>query len=576
MTNEIVISDLSICEPADRLHRDFRHGTWRLVGYETELFGGTMVYSGPGMDSAPLKLPINTSGYHKIYVGVQYPEFCDVHVRLRLTDDPAYTLVRSEQQSEKDRQGLPNAYGVFFTGKAFREWEVTEAFWKIADLAGQDLTISRFNEGSPGQGGNEAELYSNLVFIRLVPLTDDEIADYHRELPRDDTRRLLAMNDGGIFINVRTKEDIWAQIEPYRESDVDVMLWATFKGENSTYRTKVGRQPPAAYSPFDRFASGDWWHDSLTALESEGTDFMTEAIHAAHAAGLRIFPSLRLQTADKPVPRDLSPGSFQEQHPEFLSRDRAGCATGRMSLAYPEVRQFWVDLLCEAVAYGFDGAHVIFCRSWPFVYYDEPAIERFQALYGENLLDITDDDPRFRALMAEYVMQFAREVKAAMDTLGHNMSKSLELAYSVNNTIESNLKWGIDVQALVNERLVDYLIPHPTNAMNASEWLPWYIDLVRGTPVRLYPDLYPRRQPAAAALYSADTLYDLGCDGIALWDTYARTSRISEWATMKRLGHREEIKLWRESGKGNDHFRVIPFTRLADRGVDPRFYFSDG
>ena len=67
-----------------------------------------MIYSGPGMNSGPLTLSLNCEGYHAIYVGVHYPsQFGDTHVRLRLTDDPAYTLVRAETQSGKDLKRHP-------------------------------------------------------------------------------------------------------------------------------------------------------------------------------------------------------------------------------------------------------------------------------------------------------------------------------------------------------------------------------------------------------------------------------------------------------------------------------------
>ena len=119
-------------------------------------------------------------------------------------------------------------------------------------------------------------------------------------------------------------------------------------------------------------------------------------------------------------------------------------------------------------------------------------------------------------------------------------------------------------------------MPHPTVAMGAAKWIGPLVDLVRGTNVKLYPDLYPRRQPPAASLYSAQTLYELGCDGITMWDTYSRVFRISEWAMMKRIGHREEIKSWREAGKGNDYFRVLDFKWIGDRGGDPRYYQTNG
>jgi len=80
-------------------------------------------------------------------------------------------------------------------------------------------------------------------------------------------------------------------------------------------------------------------------------------------------------------------------------------------------------------------------------------------------------------------------------------------------------------------------MPHPAFANPPwhdvkLEWLKPLVELVKGTSVKLYPDLYPRRQPPAASLYSADELYDLGCDGITLWDTFSRVFRISEWAII--------------------------------------------
>ena len=136
--------------------------------------------------------------------------------------------------------------------------------------------------------------------------------------------------------------------------------------------------------------------------------------------------------------------------------------------------------------------------------------------------------------------------------------------------------WGVDVAALVQEELADYLLPHPTFAKNAAAWLPPLVELVKDTSVKLYPDLYPRRQPPAASLYSAATLYQLGAEGISLWDTYNRVVRISEWAMMRRLGHREEIEVWRAAGKGDDYFRVLNFKQLGAQSGDPRYFQTNG
>ena len=556
------------------------------------------------MNSEPLTLPLNCEGYHAIYVGVHYPgQFGDAHVCLRLTDDPAYTLVRAETQSGKDLNGIPPELRWSHTTKAFSDYQVSEAFWKVADLTGVDLIISRFNEG--GRGGSYTEMYSNLVYVRLVPLSEAEMEEYQQELPRMDTKRLVAMNDAGIFSELRTKEDIWAQFEPYRDSDVEIMLWATFKGENCTYRSRIGRTLPSGNNPFDRFAAHERWDVTLEKLEEQGVDFMAEVVQAAHALGIRIFPSLRLQ-GPKAAPLEMEKGSFYDRHPEFRCKDKHGRGIAHLSLAFPEVRHLWISLLCEALEYGFDGVHAIFCRSQPFVLYEAPVIQRFREEYGEDPRECPDDDPRFWRVLSTFVTQFARELRTAVDAMSKRVGRKLEIAYNITSTMESRLRapgidpasrpevaggagkynlsevmqsnmvWGVDVETLVKEGLVDYLMPHPTFAMNAAEWIQPMVELVKDTPVKLYPDLYPRRQPPAASLYSAQTLYDLGCDGLTLWDTYSRVFRISEWAMMKRLGHREALKDWGKAGKGDDYFRVLNFKWIGDRSGDPRYYQTNG
>ena len=274
------------------------------------------------------------------------------------------------------------------------------------------------------------------------------------------------------------------------------------------------------------------------------------------------------------MPVELEPGSFYERHPEFRCRGRNGQSIAHLSLAFAEVRAHWISLLCEALSYGFDGVHIILCRSWPFVFYEDPVIVHYRAAYGTEPGD--EEDPRLWRTLAHFVNLFARELKAAVGEMEQKLGKKIAIAYNTNTTHESNLRWGIDVETLVAEGLIDYLMPHPTFAKSAADWLPPLAALVKDTPVKLYPDLYPRRQPPAAALYSAQTLYDLGADGLTFWDTYSRVYRISEWAMMKRLGHREEIALWREQGRGDDYFRVLDFKWLGDRSGDPRFFQTNG
>ena len=579
--DETILSDLTACRPANRLDRAYRHGTWRLIDYETGQFRGTMVYSGAGMDSGPLTLPLDRDGLHAIHVGVHYPsQFAEVHVRLRLTDDPAYTLIRGEFQSPKDLRGMPPDLAEHHAGKRFADYQLSEVFWKIADLSDQELVISRFNRGADPARKQWAEYFSNLVHVRLVALTGAALEAYERERPRDGTRRLFAMNDGGIFASLSTKVDIRAQVEPYRDSDVDVMLWAPFKGETCSYRSRVARALPVEPNPFDRFGYHDRWHETLERQEAQGVDFMREVVEACHDAGLRVFSSLRFQ-GPKAVPLEIETGSFYERHPEMRCKDRDGRDVAHLSMAFAEVRDMWIALLLETLELGFDGVHVIFCRSEPFVLYEQPVIDLFRQEHGADPRQVADDDPRLHDTLSRFVTRFARDLRRAVDAAGAKAGRKYEIAANVyggsgNAGYEAmNMKWGVDVPRLVREQLVEYLIPHPSFMLDTS-WLPAMVDLVRGTPVQLRPDLYPRRLPPAVALDAAKTLYDMGCDGITFWDTYARVERVSEWAMMKRLGHREQIDAWREAGKGNDYFGVMDFKWIGDRGGEPRYYQTNG
>ena len=600
MSAQIVISDLSHCRPDGALHRGYRPGTWRLIDYETTEFAGTMVYSGPGAGSPPLTLPLGRQGMHAIYLGVHYPEqFSDAHVQVRLSDDPAYSLVRAEKPAAKDMNGMPEELRDCIARKRFADYQVSEAFWKVADLGGQDLVISR------SEHGPLAGTYGDLVHVRLQPLSEARAAAHRQEQPRADTRRLIAMNDGGIFTHLANREDIHAQFEPYRDSDVEIMMWAPFKGENCTYRSRVARGAPTDANPFDRFATFDPIDQTLRRLESQGIDFLPEVVTGARAAGVRVFSSLRLQ-GPKPPPLDLEVGTLYDRHREFRCRDRQGRPVSHLSMAFPEVRQHWISLLTETLEAGFDGVHVLYCRSHPFVYYDEPVIERFRQEFGEDPRDHRENDPRFWRVMAYFVTEFMRDLRRTVDAMAAATGRRLQIAYSINSTqqsrllapgidpatrpeveggagsfgsselLASNLMWGVDVETMVREELADYLLPHPAFARNAADWLPDLMEMVRDTPVEVYPDLYPRRQPPAAALYSAETLYHLGCDGLSLWDTYNRVPRLSEWAMMRRLGHREEIPTWRAAGRGDDYFRVLDFVQLDGQSGDSRYFQTNG
>ena len=64
--------------------------------------------------------------------------------------------------------------------------------------------------------------------------------------------------------------------------------------------------------------------------------------------------------------------------------------------------------------------------------------------------------------------------------------------------------------------------------------------------LHIWPDLMPRTQPAEMYAELAQKYYEAGADGFVTWDGERRTQRLSEWAAVRRLGHRDELDYHQE------------------------------
>ena len=102
-----------------------------------------------------------------------------------------------------------------------------------------------------------------------------------------------------------------------------------------------------------------------------------------------------------------------------------------------------------------------------------------------------------------------------------------------------------------------------------------FTELAEGTKTKVFVDVYPRRMPSRQYREIAMNYYAAGADGLAFWDSFNRCYRASEWAFIKRLGHRDDLPHW--EGKGDGYYRRVPLKRL-DGGVMGREFSvpSDG
>ena len=64
--SKAIYVDMSHCQPASALSKTPHPRQWRLLDYETKTLKGSMIVAGENTDAPELRLPLGTSGWHRI------------------------------------------------------------------------------------------------------------------------------------------------------------------------------------------------------------------------------------------------------------------------------------------------------------------------------------------------------------------------------------------------------------------------------------------------------------------------------------------------------------------------------
>jgi len=555
----IIRSDMSKCLPAKNLSRTFEKDHWHLVDYETtEGVKGLMASACPDQSCGQLTLALEAKGLYKIYLGIHETKS---HYRgdsnygqleVKLTKDAGFRRVGPEHKTvdedgtTKLRDDDPDINKV-----------ITEAYWKTAELTGQSLT---FRQMPYPYNRPEHARIANLSYVRLEPLNEQEKRWWQQAQTREDTRKLALIfctgqytghTRGTYTFHPTSKQWFKDEFEPFANSDFKILIFEALRGSSCVYKTSIGSLG----------TKDNRWQDNWV-------DPLAELTKLAHANGMKIFASMRFIGPQFPMNR--SPIAWAPnywKHPELTMRNKDGVAITNLSLAYPEVRKYWLSLLRETLDYGTDGVQLHLNRSEPYVFYEEPVVRTFEKKYGQDPRKLSVEDPRWVAHSAGYLTQFIGEVRALVDEkpgrqLGVTISgrKSGSPAHYEEN--------HCDVERWIREGLVNYIMA--TSHLHPALIKKWR--KLGGDSIHLWPDLMPRKQTAASYARTAKMYYKAGADGLCLWDGERRTARISEWAAVQRLGHVKLLDSIIEQGPS--YYRAVALKYLG--GFDVEWSFKDG
>lgn len=544
--HDVLISDLTCFQPHSAITRDLQKFTWRAVDYRTEMFSGVLLSAWPESQVPEIHYPFNVQGWYSIYLGLWIGD----GIYIKLSGDKAAQWVASDTASSAP---------VMFE----------EIYWKQADLSGQSIIVRHPEGGTPFQ--------SYLAFIRLVPLSREEVGHIWQDRARKDTRRLIAMNDmHGLFYADRPVNAIQLNdyIEPLRNTDFDKLYLEYWESGITGSTIQQGMLCSSESRIF--LTEGDRnFVESRLILKSKGIDIYESMMAHAREMGLKVFLSMRANALASELPYDtMFTTDFYRENPQWRCRDKDGSEISMLSYAFEEVQDRLLSTFSKMASYGPDGIGILYNRHFPYVLYEKPLVQGFMEKEGVDPRVLDDSDERWLRYRSQIMTGFLRKLKEAMRVAAKDTGRNhIDISVHVLAHEQENLLWGLDVEAWVNEGLVNQVVAHPRVALapnvkssSSVDVVPidvdYYARIVKDTECKLYIDMLPRQMEPEEYRRRANDYYDKGADGLCFWDTTTRYRR--RWSTMAQLGHKDELKDMRE----RERFRHILVQSLGGCRVD--------
>jgi hypothetical protein len=387
------------------------------------------------------------SGWYRIHVGL-YHEALDPLVRPQL-------LARLSGE----------AYGEYLRAPPSTSERTTEVYWKAADLTGRKIRLEQPPAPMPHPGFGWR---AGVTQIRLVPMTEAEVQESRKEieLPPSE-RRLFGMLDytDEVFWwgTLESEDDVRAIVYRHGQAGFGRVYWRAF---GSHLDNSVALPEAAA-----RWSDDDekrWckqqncqagWKAYIDLTRK--FDPLKVAVEYGSKNGVEVHAWVRFTNFNREPY-----ANFWHDHPEFavqmlattkdpktgapvpLQPYRKSAYRRVLSLAYPEVRAFYVKFFKEIAGTGTRGILIDLLRHPPIVGYEPIVADAFKKKYGTDLeeRDIYHD-PLVQEFISEYLRLFLVELRK-------EVGKEVEIA--VRSSGPS--KYALRGKQWIEDGLIDTII----------------------------------------------------------------------------------------------------------------------
>lgn len=553
-------TDLSKVTPVSSLTTGLREkGKWKVIPAETAEWKGKVLSIYAGTNPARVQLPLATSGWHAVYIGLATTSggfgIGTNGLKARLTDEPVFRRMANHLPLLANRRAV-----------------IQECFLTVANLQGQAVELAQL----PG-------MPATVCYVKAVPLTDAEVKDWKQEQSSSAKRTSIATFDGHSWIwpyRPSTAEELLEEFRGFEHSDVGKWWFQVMGADLVCYPSKVGNYSGQGTKDFP---SGTYssYASTLEKLFQKGINPLKVARDEARRQGAEFHVMLRPGGWVGSMPYEETFNSkFYYDHPEWRCVDIDGTPTFYMSYAVPQVRQHLLEIFRETLELQPEGVGFLFNRGMPLMLWEDAFVARFKSLHHADAKTVPEDDPRIYATRAAIMTDFMLEVRALLDEVAQKQGRKERYKISLGTfaTEADNQKWGIDLPQWIQKGLVDdiattWFAYHTSFTKTGGKVdMEYYRRISEGTNTRVYPMVNASKtgKPQELCKEMAELLA-AGAPGISIWDPqvhrgWPEGSPGTAMDVLGRLGHIEDLQSW--GTKGVPAPLSIPLTRLDEN------YFS--
>lgn len=440
--------------------RDYLASGWRLLNYNYDGsdIGGTILEN---MDAAgQLELPVKLNGWFRVNVG-----YLTGTQAFKVTDGTKeqMVIIDGEEASSGDVQPADN-YGNKL---------ICENCAYISDFEGNSICISPLNDKR-----------ARIAYIKLIGMTQEEIALYLKPDEGQNGKRVIYNNDGysdfgeGRYPDESSLKQL--AVDRYKDQDVGAVYWClltTFAlNHNSNY----------AGFPFEGWEKyTDLMRDvdktaiqEIQSFANAGKSPLAIVAARAHELGMSTYASLRMDAFYDSTDAPWLNGSIYDSYRAYRYIAKDGSYRNEMSYAYPQVREYVINVLKEAASYDYvDGVDLDFCR-YPYILGYEPILtDAYKARYGiDPKQEVTVEGiQRWNQFKADVITQFLRDIREQLS------GKKI----SIRIPCKGYFEYGFDPAKWISEGLIDVLIPANIGHEEFYDVKP-FADMVKGSNVKLF------------------------------------------------------------------------------------------